>query len=106
MAPARRLGAGHSREVRRDVVGGRDGAVGRRWCQEGVVDEVGCGVAPGVRRSGQGACPTGEKLGRVRSTVRSGYGAREGTWESRSLGQGSKEHVTSWSVTRRKLLMA
>jgi hypothetical protein len=44
------------------------------------VDEAGCGAAPGVRRSGQGGYPIGERLRRVRSTVRSGYGAGEGTW--------------------------
>jgi hypothetical protein len=46
----------------------------------GVVNEAGCGTAPGVCRSSQGKYPIGERLGRVRSTVRSGYSAREGTW--------------------------
>jgi hypothetical protein len=63
------------------------------------MDEAGCGAAPGVRRSGWDASPRGERLGRVRSTVRNGYGAGEGTWGSGSLRQGSKEHVTSWAVT-------
>jgi hypothetical protein len=69
----------------------------------------GCGewdetwAAPGVRGSSQGAGPRGERLGRVRSAVWSGYGAGEGTWGSRSLGQGSKERVTSWSVTAKVL---
>jgi hypothetical protein len=63
------------------------------------MDEAGHGVAPGVRRSGRDAGPRGERLEASRSTVRSGYGAREGMWGSRSLGQGSKEHVTGWSVT-------
>jgi hypothetical protein len=31
--------------------------------------------------------------------VQSGYSTREGTWGSGSLEQGSKEHVTGWSVT-------
>jgi hypothetical protein len=80
MAPARRRGAGHSGEVRRDAVRGRDGAVGRRRCQQGVMDETGRGAAPGVRRSGRGACPRGERLEASRSAVRRRYGAGEGTW--------------------------
>jgi hypothetical protein len=64
------------------------------------MDEMGCGAALGVRGSGRGVCPRGERLERVRSAVRSGYGAGEGTWGSGSLGQGSEEHVTSWSVTQ------
>jgi hypothetical protein len=44
------------------------------------VDEARCGAAPDVRRSGWGGYPIGERLGRVRSTVRSGYDAGEGTW--------------------------
>jgi hypothetical protein len=80
MAPARRRGAGHSEEVRRDVVEGVNGAGGRRRCQEGVVDGMRRGAAPDVHRSGRGAGPRGERLGRVRSAVRSGYSAGEGTW--------------------------
>jgi hypothetical protein len=99
MAPARRQGAGHSREVWRDVVGGVDGAVGRRQCQEGMVDKTGCGAALGVCRSGRDEGPRGKRLGQVRSTVRSGYSAGKGMWGSGSLRQGSEEHVTSWSVT-------
>jgi hypothetical protein len=56
-------------------------------------------VAPGVCRSGRDVGPRGERLEASWSTVRSCYGAREGTRGSGSLGQGSKEHVTSWSVT-------
>jgi hypothetical protein len=63
------------------------------------MNEAGRGAAPSVRRSGWDAGPRGERLGRVQSAVWSGYGAGEGTWESGSLGQGSKEHVTGWSVT-------
>jgi hypothetical protein len=99
MASARRRGAGHSGEVCRDMVRGRDGAGGRRQCQEGMVDEPGRGVALCIHRSGRNAGPRGERLGRVWSAVWSGYGAGEGTWGSGSLGQGSEEHVTSWSVT-------
>jgi hypothetical protein len=62
MALARRQGTGHSGEVCRDVVRGVDGAVGRRQCQEGVVKGMRHGVAPGVRGSGQGVCPRGERL--------------------------------------------
>jgi hypothetical protein len=62
MAPARRKGAGHSGEVCRDMVGGVDGAVGRRWCQEGVMDEAIRGVAQGVCRSGRDVGPRGERL--------------------------------------------
>jgi hypothetical protein len=81
------------------MVRGVDGAVGRRRCQEGVVDEAGREAAPGVHRSGRDAGPRGNRLGRVQSEVQSGYGAREGTWVSGSPGQGSEEHVTGWSVT-------
>jgi hypothetical protein len=99
MAPARRQGAGHSREICRDVVRGVDGAVGRRQCQEGVMERMRHGAAPGVHGSGQGACPRGERLEASRSAVQRGYSAGEGTQGSGSLRQGSKEHVTSWSVT-------
>jgi hypothetical protein len=64
-----------------------------------MMDEAECGAAPGVHRSGQEACPRGERLEASGSTVWSGYSARERMWGSGSLGQGSKEHVTSWSVT-------
>jgi hypothetical protein len=63
MAPARRRGARHSGEVRRDVVGEVDGAVDRRQCQEGVVEGLGREAAPGVRGSGRGAGPRGKRLG-------------------------------------------
>jgi hypothetical protein len=80
MALARRRGGGHSAEVRRDVVGGRDGAGGGRQCQEGVMDEAGRGVALSVRGSGWGACPRGERLEASRSAVWRRYGAKEGMW--------------------------
>jgi hypothetical protein len=70
-----------------------------RQCQEGVLDGMRREAAPGARRSGWDVGPRGERLGQVRSVVWSGYSAGEGMWESRSLGQGSKEYVTGWSVT-------
>jgi hypothetical protein len=99
MALTRRQSARHSVDVWRDVVGAVDGTVGRRWCQESVVDEAGCGAALGLHGSGRGRYPIGKRLGQVWSAVQSGYSTREGMWGSGSLRQGSKEHVTGWSVT-------
>jgi hypothetical protein len=48
MAPVHRQGAKHSGEVQRDMIGGVDGAGGRRQCQEGVVNVMGCEAALGV----------------------------------------------------------
>jgi hypothetical protein len=63
------------------------------------MERMKCGVAPGVHGSGRGACPRGERLEASQSAVQRGYGAGEGTRGFGSLRQGSKEHVTSWSVT-------
>jgi hypothetical protein len=60
------------------VVGGRDGAGGRRQCQEGVVDGISCEVALHVYRGSWSRYPIGGRLGRVQSAVQSGYGAEEG----------------------------
>jgi hypothetical protein len=59
------------------------------------VERVRCGAAPGVCESGRGACPRGERLEASWSAVWRRYGAREGTWASGSLGQGSEELVAS-----------
>jgi hypothetical protein len=63
------------------------------------VAETGCGAALHVSRGGRSGYPIGGRLGQVRSTVQRRYGAGEGTWGSESLGQGSKELVTSWAMT-------
>jgi hypothetical protein len=42
--------------------------------------KAGCGAAPSVRRSGQGAYPRSERLEASRSAVRRRYGAGEGMW--------------------------
>jgi hypothetical protein len=44
------------------------------------VERMRRGAAPGVRRSGRGACPRGERLEASRSAVRRRYGAGEGMW--------------------------
>jgi hypothetical protein len=63
------------------------------------MDDAGRGAALSVRRSGWDAGPRGKRLEASRSAVQRCYSTAEGTWGSGSLRQGSKEHVTSWSVT-------
>jgi hypothetical protein len=92
VAPARRKGMEQSEEVWRDMVGEVDSIVGRRQCQEGVVDEVGHGVAPGICRSNQDAGLRGKRLEASWSVVHRRYSAAWRMW-------GSKERVTGWSVT-------
>jgi hypothetical protein len=73
--------------------------MGRRRCQEGMVDGIRCEVAPGGHGSSRDAGPKGKKLEASQSLVQRCYSTGEGTWGSGSLGQGSKELVTRWSVT-------
>jgi hypothetical protein len=63
------------------------------------VDGIRREVAPGGHGSGRDAGPKDKRLEASQSLVRRCYSTGEGTWGSRSLGQGSKELVTGWSVT-------